>query len=77
MLPVSRELLLRELAVAGEFLAKWHQRVEEGVPGLDLPAAGNSTESAEDFLVELCGELRLIAAKCETLSEILATTQLG
>lgn len=77
MLPISREMLLQELVTARDFLAKWHQKVEEGIPGVDIPAAGNAEAFAEAFLREMCGELMVISAKCETLSEILATTQIG
>lgn len=76
-LPISRELLLKELETARDFLNKWHARVEEGIPGVDIPATGNAEEYTEAFFVEMCGELRLISSKCETLSEILATIQIG
>jgi hypothetical protein len=71
MLSVSKEVVLKELETAKAYLAKWEQRLEEGIPEIDFPATGNSSNALEDFLRELCGELRVVSGKCDTLAEVL------
>ncbi len=71
MLPVSREVLLKELETAGQYIEKWRTRVEEGLPGIDVPATGDAEQGLETFLREMCGELQIVSGKCTTLSEVL------
>ena len=70
MLTVSSEVLIAELKTAQDYLAKWVSAVEQGIPGIDTPATGTSDENLEAFIRELCGELRVVAGKCDSLSEI-------
>lgn len=72
MLPISKEVLLKELETAREYLDKWHQRVQDGIPGLDIPATGTAEEHIEEFMRELYGELRVVSGKCDTLSDVLS-----
>lgn len=72
MLPISKEVLLDELEAAQRYLTKWIDKSKAGIPGYDLAATGLSgpEESAELFIRELCSELRIVAGKCELLSEV-------
>lgn len=72
MLTVSRDVLLKELETSRDYLANWVERIQAGIPGIDLPATGNAEEHLESFIRELCGELRVVAGKCESLSEVVA-----
>lgn len=78
MLPVSRDLLLTELTSARDYLVKWISIIEEGIPGVDIPvSSGNSEDRLDEFIRELCGELRVISGKCDTLAEVVADYQGG
>ena len=70
MLPISREVLLKELETARDYLNKWLQKVNEGIPGIDIPASGSAEDHLEEFVRELCGELRIVSGKCDTLSDV-------
>jgi hypothetical protein len=68
VLPISSELLLSEIQTALAVLAKWKERVEAGIPGVDLPADEASTYR---FVSELCGEILVVAGKCQNVAAIL------
>ena len=67
-LPLSTTLILSEIESAMAILARWKQRIENGVPVIDLHAPD---EALHDFLRELCGELVVVSGKCTTLTEVL------
>lgn len=68
-LAVTQETILSEMKGARDILDAWIIKVGEGIPVVDLPA---SPEQLEDFLRSLCGELLIVTAKCESLSNVLA-----
>jgi len=67
-LPVTQETLQSEMKAAVVILNKWISKVDEGIPGVDLPA---QPEALEDFMRALCGELLIVSGKCENLSNVL------
>lgn len=69
MLPISKLVLIEELTLAQRILNKWQQKLADGIPGVELPAA---EEEREFFLQEFCGELMLLAGKFERVAEIMA-----
>jgi hypothetical protein len=74
MMTISRDVLLKELETAREYLDKWITKVNEGIPGIDIPAAGDAEEHIDVFVRELCGELRIISGKCDNLAEVVIDT---
>lgn len=74
MMTISRDVLLKELETAREYLDKWIAKVNEGIPGIDIPASGDSEEHIDNFVRELCGELRIISGKCDNLAEVVIDT---
>ena len=78
MLPIATPVILAELESLKALLAKWEEKVGNGVPGVDLPMTGNSApaDRLDVWLTEFVGELRLISGKTHNLAEILAGTAL-
>lgn len=70
-LAVTQETTLAEMKGARDILDSWITKVGEGIPVVDLPA---TPEQLEDFLRAFCGELLIVAAKCESLSNVLSGT---
>ena len=68
MLPVTQETMLSELKTSKAILESWIQKVEAGIPGLDIPAP---PDRLADFMGALCGELLIVSGKCENLSNVL------
>jgi hypothetical protein len=68
-LAVTSETILAEMKGAKAILEAWMARVEEGIPGVDVPAEPDRLES---FLHALCGELLIVAGKAEHLSNVLS-----
>jgi len=68
-LPVSAEVLYSELEAAQAVLAKWHKLVGEGIPGVDTPATEHATFA---FVTQLCGELLVVAGKCQNLAAVVS-----
>lgn len=69
MLAVSSPVILSELESLKVIAEKWIEKIQTGIPGVDLPAPDDRLEL---FLRELCGELLLCAGKCESLSTVLS-----
>lgn len=69
LLSVTQETIISEMKGARDILDSWIAKVGEGIPVVDLPA---SPEQLEDFLRAFCGELLIVTAKCESLSNVLA-----
>jgi hypothetical protein len=67
-LPVTQDVILSELETAHRILEKWYAKTKEGIPGVDMPG---SPDMLEDHLRSFCGELLLVAAKCENLAHVL------
>lgn len=67
-LPVSSDVILSELAAARAVIEKWERTVGSGIPGVDLPGNEDVTEG---FVTEMCGELLVVAGKCQTLAEVI------
>jgi hypothetical protein len=77
VLTVSRDVMLEELQTAVSYLNKWITKLnEQGIPGVDTPVTGTSDEALVDFIRELCGELRVVSGKCDSLSEVVLDTLL-
>lgn len=74
MLTISREVLLKELETAREYIDRQIARVTAGIPGIDLPASGDGDQHIEEFVRELCGELRIVSGKCDNLAEVVLDT---
>lgn len=70
MLTLSREVMLEELRTAQSYLQKWTSQLEAGIPGVHVPATESSEAYVEHLIREMCGELRVVAGKCETLAEV-------
>lgn len=76
MLPISTAVLHSELEALEALLAKWKERVANGVPGADVPLTGSTPagERLDVWLTEFVGELRLASGKAHALAEIMAGT---
>lgn len=72
MFAVSREVILNELRSARDYLDRWIGAVSSEIPGVDIPASGDVDVKQDSFVRELCGELRVVSGKCDTLAEVLA-----
>jgi hypothetical protein len=70
-LPVRADLLHEELEAARKTLQYWEELVYKGIPGVDLPAA-DAEAVVDKFRRELCGELMIVAGKCQTLSMVIS-----
>ena len=68
-LPVTQDVILSELEGAHRILEKWYTKTKEGIPGVDVPGP---QDMMDDYLRAFCGELMLVAAKCEALSRIVS-----
>jgi len=68
-LPVSREVLQAEVEAAKAILESWLNKIDAGIPGVDLPAAELDTDV---WVHQLCGELMVVAGKCETLATVIS-----
>jgi hypothetical protein len=57
---------------------KWVEKVEAGIPGVDVPIEGNTPpeERLDRWLQELIGELRLVSGKTENAAQVLASVLL-
>ena len=69
IMAVSGDTLHAELESAERILAKWREAVGKGIPGVDMPA---SEEVHVRFVTELCGELLIVAGKCQTVAAVVA-----
>lgn len=78
MLPISREILHAELVSVKQIVDKWIDRIEEGIPGVDIPMEGNTPaeERLDIWLSELIGEIRLVSGKTENVAQVLASALL-
>jgi len=73
MIPVTTPVIRQEVESAQAILASWFERIDAGIPGLDIPA----DEMACDLWIhQFCGELLVVAGKCENLASILAGERL-
>lgn len=68
MLTVNPATITEELQAARKILDKWVERMNAGLPTIDHPG---SEEQLELLMREFCGELKICAGKCATLSEVL------
>ena len=68
MLSVTHETMLAELKSSKLIMDAWIQKIEEGIPGIDIPAP---PDKLEDFMRSFCGELLIVSGKCENLSNVL------
>lgn len=69
MLPISTDVVRSELEGVKSIIEKWLARLDQGIPGVEVPAPEDRTEA---FLRELCGELMVSAGKCENVASILS-----
>lgn len=77
MLPISTDILRKEIQSIRDTVDKWCAKLEEGVPGVDRPASGMGGDTRLDvWLTEFIGEMRLISGKATTLSEVMSNTYL-
>lgn len=67
ILPVSGDVIHAEIESAERILAKWREQVSKGIPAVDLPG---TEENLARFVTELCGELLVVAGKCQTLAAV-------
>mgnify|MGYP003431495341 FL=1 len=74
-LAISREVLKEELLLAQRILTKWQNKLDEGVPGLDYPAADEV--QAEMFVRELVAEFQVVSGKLDNLASVLSDSTLG
>lgn len=69
MLTVHPQTILEEMKSTQKILAKWIELIEnKQMPAVDLPAG---EEALDDFVREMCGELRVCAGKCGNLADVL------
>jgi hypothetical protein len=62
------ETLRSEMSQILDIISKWKERLEEGIPGEDLPA---NDLDAEVFEMQLRGELMLAANRLTSIVEVL------
>jgi len=65
---ISKAVLTEELSMAQRVLTKWLQKIQEGIPGSDLPATEYDQAA---WIGELIGESLLMSAKLQALAEVL------
>ena len=70
MISISPDVMKAELDTAVAILKKWSDQISEGIPGVDIAA---SEDALDNFLRNLVGELKVVAGKCDTLAEVLAS----
>lgn len=66
---ISKAVLKEELLLAQRILTKWQERLEQGVPGDDLPAEDMDIAL---YMRELVAEFLVVAGKMENLASILS-----
>ena len=74
MIPISKAVLKEELNLAQRILTKWQQKIDEGIPGQDIPS---HEDMAEFWNQEMISELFLVSKKLESIAEIVAQNQIG
>ena len=72
MLSISKAVLKEEITLAQRILNKWQQRLDDGIPYVELPAEEHQFEA---FRKELVGEFQLIASKFDGMATIMAEDQ--
>lgn len=70
-LPVRADTLHEELKSMRVILEHWEQVVNQGIPGVDVPAE-NSEMLVDRFRRELCGELTVIAGRSQALAVVIS-----
>ena len=71
MRPVlSPEVMRAEIDSIVSIVEKWRAKVEQGVPGVEIPA---DDEIVDTFLLELAAEFLLVSGKCETFANIVSS----
>jgi hypothetical protein len=70
MLSISKEVLKEEITLAQRILNKWQNKLDEGIPGVDIPA-GDELQF-EAFRKEMVGEFQLVASKFDGMASIMA-----
>lgn len=71
LMPISADVLYDEIESAEKLLAKWKGILNEGLPGLDIPAS-DAEVKFEAVMREMTGELFLASGKLQNLAVILA-----
>lgn len=74
MIPISKAVLKEELNLAQRILTKWQQKIDDGIPGTDLPS---NEDMIEFWNQEMISELFLVSKKLESIAEIVAQNQIG
>ena len=69
-LPVTRDVAVAELEVAQNILIKWLAELKDGIPGIEKPAS--APDAVEDWVKSFCGELMIVAGKCENLANVMS-----
>lgn len=73
MLAASPEVIHNELETCVAILKKW-QGLAQQIPGVHVPVSGaHGPQALENFLREFVGELQIVAGKCDTLADVLAS----
>lgn len=70
-IPLSKEAMSEEIVSAIRILTKWRDRLDKGIPGIDVAPGDNA--ALVNFFSELCGELVLVGNKCHSIAEIVNT----
>lgn len=70
-LPVSPDNIHAELAQARDIVAKWHDFVGSGIPGIDHPTQ-DAEMKLDVFLRQFTGELLFVAGKLSNMAAVLS-----
>jgi hypothetical protein len=73
MIPMSSEVLKEEIVLSMRILTKWQQRIDQGIPGRDLPAMDET--AVEAFTRELVAELLVVSGKLENVANIISADE--
>lgn len=67
MIPLSTAVIKEEIDLAMRILTKWQNKINEGIPGVDIPAHEDQIEA---WCREFGWEIHLVSKKLDNLAEV-------
>lgn len=79
MIPLSPQVLLQEVLASRDILSKWVEKIQDGIPGVDVPMSGDAPvgERLDVWVLELMGELHLVSGKMANVVSVFSEFQSG
>lgn len=66
---LSPDTIRSELKTVAGLVGYWQERLEQGVPGVEMPG---TDEALEAVLRQFVGEMLFVSGKCQNMAMILA-----